>query len=320
MLRVRLQVEVGAVGNPLQLSPRIALETELVLDVDGAVRVVRQLLFGMFVKPKVLRFDAEVDVPLHPGVDPVLMPVAGGVGFDEELHLHLLELAGAEDEVARRDLVTEALADLADAERRLTPGSGDDVGEVDENALRGFRTQIVHPLLGLDRTEVSLEHHVEVAGLSPLPLGAAVRAGDVGHRHRLRRRDALLGTLLFEVRLLHVVLPVPLVAVQALNQWIVEHLNVTRGDPHLTRQDDRGVQAHDIVAAGHHRLPPLPFDVLLEFHAQRPVVPRRLGPAVDLAGLVHQPAALGQIDDGIDDGRHVRCTPVCGYFQPLQRR
>jgi hypothetical protein len=39
--------------------------------------------------------------------------------LDEELHLHLLELAGAEDEVARRDLVAERLADLRDAERRL---------------------------------------------------------------------------------------------------------------------------------------------------------------------------------------------------------
>ena len=42
-------------------------------------------------------------------------------GFDEELHLHLLELARAEDEVPGRDLVAERLADLRDAERDLLP-------------------------------------------------------------------------------------------------------------------------------------------------------------------------------------------------------
>ena len=44
------------------------------------------------------------------------------VGRDEVLHLHLLELAGAEDEVLRGDLVAEGLADLGDAEGRLLAG------------------------------------------------------------------------------------------------------------------------------------------------------------------------------------------------------
>jgi hypothetical protein len=70
-----------------------------------------------------------------------------------------------------------------------------------------------------------------------------------------------------------VVLPVTLVALQALHQRIVEHLDVTRGDPDLARQDDRGVQADDVVAAGDHRPPPLPLDVLLQLHTQRSVVP-----------------------------------------------
>ena len=54
----------------------------------------------MLIEAEVVRFDAEVGVPLQPGVDPVLMPLPCGVRLDEELHLHLLELPGAEDEVA----------------------------------------------------------------------------------------------------------------------------------------------------------------------------------------------------------------------------
>ena len=63
-------------------------------------------------------------------------------GRNEVLHLHLLELERAEDEVAGRDLVAERLADLRDAERRLAPGDLGDVLEVDEDALRGLGAEV----------------------------------------------------------------------------------------------------------------------------------------------------------------------------------
>ena len=53
----------------------------------------------------------------------------------EELDLHLLELARAEREVARRDLVAEALAHLGDAERHADARAVEHVLEVDEDAL-----------------------------------------------------------------------------------------------------------------------------------------------------------------------------------------
>ena len=159
-------------------------------------------------------------------------------------------------------------------------------------------------LLAFDWTEIGLEHHVELTRLSPLALRTAVGADDVGHRHRFGIRNALFGALLLEVRLLHVVLPVAPMALQTFDERIVEHLDVAGGHPDLTRQDDRGVQAHDIIASGDHRPPPLPLDVLLQLDAQRPVVPRRAGATIDLAGGVNQAAALGQVDDGIDDRRH----------------
>ena len=63
----------------------------------------------------------------------------------EELDLHLLELARAEGEVARRDLVAEALAHLGDAERHVDAAAVDDVLEVDEDALRRLGTQEGRP-------------------------------------------------------------------------------------------------------------------------------------------------------------------------------
>ena len=188
------------------------------------------------------------------------MPLAGGVGFDEELHLHLLELAGAEDEVARVISLRKLLpiwpmpngGFLRDVVTTLA---------VDEDALRRLRAQMVQTLLGLDRAEVRLEHHVEVARSVHWPLvpqsGQVMSAigTDSGS-------EALPSRPLFQVGLLQVVLAVPLVAVQALDERVVEHLDVAGGHP-PRGQDDRAVQADDVVTAGDHRFPPLPFDVLL---------------------------------------------------------
>jgi hypothetical protein len=106
------------------------------------------------------------------------------------------------------------------------------------------------------------------------------------------------------VRLDEMVCAVTLVGDQRFDERVVEHLDVTGCHPHLTRQDDRAVQADDVVAAGDDRPPPLPLDVLLELDAERAVVPRRLGPAVDLAGLIDQTTAFRQVRNGVDDGGH----------------
>ena len=137
-LGVLAQVVVAAVRDALELEPADRVE---VLDVARRARVVRQLV--RFVRPdaQVRLAQAEVEVPAAALVDPVAVPLLRLGRRHEELHLHLLELAHAEEEVAGRDLVAEALADLRDAERRLHAHRRRDVLEVDEDALRRLRPQ-----------------------------------------------------------------------------------------------------------------------------------------------------------------------------------
>jgi len=92
------------------------------------------------------------------------------------------------------------------------------------------------------------------------------------------------------------------VAGGALDQRVYERLHVAGGDPDLPGQDHRGVQTHDVLAAGHHRAPPLALDVLLELDAERPIVPGRSSSAVDLPAREDEPAPLGERDDGIQAG------------------
>jgi hypothetical protein len=94
---VRLQVVVGAVRDPLELGP--VGPGVRVLDVDRALRVVAELVGVVLAQAQVLGLDPEVEVPAVARLDPVVVPLLVGPGLDEELHLHLLELAHPEDEV-----------------------------------------------------------------------------------------------------------------------------------------------------------------------------------------------------------------------------
>ena len=236
----------------------------------------------------------EVAVPGQPGLDPALVPLLVGARLDEELHLHLLELAGAEDEVARRDLVPERLADLADAERHLLARGLLDVLVVDEDALRRLRAQVGQARLILGRAQVGAQQAVEHPRLGERAPGAAVRAGQIG-QPVLR----LLAVVLLLVGLDQVVGAEPLVAGLAFGQRVDELGDVAAGLPDLGREDHAGVQADDVVTLGHHRAPPLPLDVVLDLHAERAVVPGRAQAAVDLAGRVHDPPPLAEADDGL---------------------
>src|SRR5205814_8581533 len=107
------QIEVAAVVDPLEFVPS---EGKLILDVVRVLGVVRQLVLAVLVPAQLLGPDAEALEPLHPLAAPEFEPLALGPRLHEELHLHLLEFPRPEDEVPRRDLVAERLADLGDPE------------------------------------------------------------------------------------------------------------------------------------------------------------------------------------------------------------
>src|SRR5581483_6470057 len=135
VLGVLYQVEVAAVRDAFELLPadRVA-----VLDVARPARVMRALLRGVLADTKVRALEAEPEVPVQALLDPVLVPALRIRRGHEELHLHLLELADAEEEVPGRDLVAERLAGLRDPEGRLAQRELGDILEVDEDALCGL--------------------------------------------------------------------------------------------------------------------------------------------------------------------------------------
>ncbi len=266
----------------------------------------RELLRGVCTELEVVGADAQVRVPAHPRLQPVVEPTGGLGGRHEELHLHLLELAHAEDEVAGSDLVAEGLADLGDPERRLLPGELQDVLEVDEDALGGLGAQVGHGALVLHRAQVRLEHQVELA-----------RLGEVA---------AALGALelALGLRLAQVVLaPAALALAEALDQRIGEPLQVARGLPDSGVHDHRGVDGDDVVPLVDHRPPPLVLHVLPEQDAVVAVVERRGQPPVDLGGLEDEAPPLAERDDlvhGHDVVGHASQSMAWSGARPINDR
>ena len=224
------------------------------------------------------------------------MPLVGLGRRDEELHLHLLELADAEEEVAGRDLVAEALSDLRDPERRLDAQRRRHVLEVHEDPLCRLRPQVGHAGVVAHRTDMRLEHQVEVPRLGQVAL--RVLAGTLRGALAAVARGEVVGTE-------------PQLAGAAVDHRVGEACDVARCDPDLRVHDHRGVERDHVVALLDHRALPLALDVLVQ---QDPVVAEvegRAETAVDVRGREHERAPSAQRRDLLDRG---------GSFEFLEHR
>ena len=295
------EVIVGAVGDALKLRPlarAVGSEREVVLDVHRALGVVRELLGGVLVAAQVFGVDAQARVPVPALVDPGLVPVLVGAGLDEELHLHLLELPCAEDEVARRDLVSKRLALLRYSERYLYPAGIEDVLEVGEDALRRLRSQKRKIFLALDGACVGLEHQVERPDLGEVAaavggvLYALVGGDNFGHLFGRESFCVYLGGVFYEV-----VGAVAFAGGAALDEHVVEGGGVAGGVPHSGVLDDGRIHTYHVVAHVDYSAPPFVLDVFLQLDSERAVVIGGADAAVDLGGLVDESPALAKRDD-----------------------
>ena len=293
-LLMALEIVVRAVGNAPQLAP--VGEREGIFDVSRGAGVERELRRLVVAQPEMLFLDAETQQPVLAVVFPVGKPFKVRAGLAEEFALHLLKLARAEREVARRDLVAERLADLADAERELPARRALDVREVDENALRGLRAEIAGRGRVLGNADGGFEHEVELADGRKVVL-AAHRADDVlvlGDKsvHLLKGHGVHVDLVVLLAD--ELVGAVTRAAGLAVEQRVGKARNVAGRDPRLRVHDDGGVETDVIGALLHELLEPRLLDVVLELHAERTVVPGVGKAAVNFASGVDKAAVLAE--------------------------
>ena len=201
--------------------------------------------------------------------------------MDEELDLHHVEFADAEQEVAGIDLVAEPLAQLGDAEGQLARRGGQYVVEIDEDALGRLRAQVGKSTLFRNRTHLGLEHEVE-----------GPRLGQVRGPAGGTRIPGLVGAP-------------PSLALAAVHQGVDEGLLVTRILPGQRIHQDGAVEPLHVVPLIDVAPPPGVHDVVLQLDAHRAVIVQALQAAVDFRARVDDSAALAERDELFQrDGGH----------------
>ncbi len=299
IFHVALQIVVGAVGDAEDFAPADA--REVVFDVGrgfGVEGKLRRLMVAV----------AEVPVLHAEGIDefaavflPIGEPLQVGARLAEELHLELLEFAGAEREVPRGDFVAEAFPGIADAEGNLLPAGALDVFEVDEDALSRLRAEVDGAGGILRDPNVGLEHHVEFAdgGEIALPANGAdhlVGLHELVHLFEVHPIDVDVRVFLLD----ELIGAVAGFAGFAVDHRVVEGGDVTRRLPNLRVHEDRGVQADVRRGFLDEFLPPHRADVPFHLHPKGTIVPRIGQPAVNLRALENITRGLEVLGDGFE--------------------
>src|SRR5215213_8947605 len=167
---MRSQIKISAISDPHQLFPLPLFFRPLrkitVHDIDGALRVVGQLVLRHLMKRQIFGVDTKPFEPLEIKCYPLINELEMfGIRFDEVFHLHLLKLARAQNKISGRDLVAKRFSNLRDSERNLPAHRGLDIKKVNKDSLRGFRTQIRKRrriVFVSSSAQRGPEHHVEI--------------------------------------------------------------------------------------------------------------------------------------------------------------
>ena len=107
--------------------------------------------------------DSEVAIVFMTELFKILIKLCVGALFAEGLKLHLFKLDCSESEVAGCDFVSERLAYLTDAERKLCAHCALNILIVDVFALSVFGTKIYNAFRVVCNAPVGLEHKVKFA-------------------------------------------------------------------------------------------------------------------------------------------------------------
>ena len=327
-LLVLSQIVVGAVCNAPEFAPA---EREHKLEVGGSLRVEAKLLRAVVAQTDILLLQTEGEQEVLAVASPVLEPLKVGAGLAEELKLHLLELAHAENELTGGYLVTEGLTYLSNAERNLFAACALDISKVNENTLSSLRAEVNLILAVFGNALEGLEHQVELTDIGKV-CGTAVRAldtvlPDVSH-HLLVGPAVCVAAVVFN----ELICAVTGLAVLAVHQRVGEAAHVAGCHPDFRVHEDCGIQRHVVATLLHELAFPRVFYVVLEKAAQRAVVPRVGQTAVNFGAGVYVASVFAERHDffhglffGLQNFLHLLnsfraagcCTASCSWMLRL---
>ena len=133
------QVKISPVGNAHQL---LTTNRIIILNVDRLFAVMCPILCRHIELMNVLLFQAQFCQERMCAGEQFIKRLLPILRIDKIFNLHLLKLAAAEDEIARRNLIAKRLTLLSDAKRQIRIETIDDVFEISEDALGSFWAKV----------------------------------------------------------------------------------------------------------------------------------------------------------------------------------
>ena len=166
------QVKVGAVGNAHQL---LAANCKVVFNVDRLLAVMRPIL-GRYIKlVDVLLSKAQLSQELVRAGQQLVKGRLPLTWVHKIFNLHLLELAGPEHKVARRDFITKGLALLSNTKRQVRVKGIHHIFVIGKNPLGGFGAQVADAIFAFGGATWVLNIILKVRDLlSGLPSGLLI--------------------------------------------------------------------------------------------------------------------------------------------------
>ena len=188
------------IGSGMYSFKLLEAEREVELYVGGGIGIVSQLL--MVMEAVIFSSHAQVHVPLHARLFPLFEPFHLGSWAAEEFHFHLLEFPHPEYELAGDDFIPECLANLRDSERNLHAARLLNVEIFNEYSLCCLRTQVDFVIRIASVADLSGEHQVELAHVSPV-LGSGNRIHDVAVQDDLLILFQIVGLLCSHITIMY---------------------------------------------------------------------------------------------------------------------
>ena len=239
--------------------------------------------------------------PVLAVVLPIRKPFQIGIRLTEKLQFHLFELSCTESKVSRCNLISERLSNLRNTEGQFLSRRSLHILKVHKNALCGFRTKINGVLRIFRHTLEGFKHQIELSNRCEIMLSAR-RTGDIflcdkflhigigPGIHRTLKRNAVFRTEL----LYQLICTKTLMAFFTIHQRIRKTGKMTGGNPSLRIHQNRTIDSHIILGLLHKLLPPGLLDIVLQFHAQIPIVPGIRQPAINLRTGIYKSSRLCQ--------------------------
>ena len=302
------EIVVRAVGYAPKLAPT---EGEQILEVARRFGIERKLGFVVVAYAQALLVKPERKQKVVAVFFPILEPLEILAGFAEKLHFHLLEFAHAENKVAGGYLVAERLADLAHAERYARSARTHHVFEVYEYTLCGLGAQIARRQRIFRNALEGFEHELKLfngrkIGLAANGAGYFMLGNECGKRVVIHGGYGHVEFVLVRIRLDEIVGTAAALARLTVHERIGKAREMSRRFPNFRIHEYGAVQSEVVFALGDELLPPCFFDVVVQLHADRTVVPSVGKPAVNIASRENQPARLAQRNQLIHCYFHTR--------------